>query len=117
MVYSDSAFWFHTPTTKKLIQLHSSVGKTLSTELCIYGDLLTCLGTRQDKHYVQKLNRSEMDKVPGVAERRAMQKSIGGTNLRQAPGDAQVRQRRNLQGWKPFSVGLIKVKSAYVERK
>ena len=81
VVYSDSAFWFHTPTTKKLIKLHSSVGKTLATELCIYGDLLTCLGTRHDKDYVEKLNRREMDLVPGVVERRSMQKSIGGTNL------------------------------------
>ena len=81
VVYSDSAFWFHTPTTKKLIKLHSSVGKTLATELCIYGDLLTCLGTRHDKDYVEKLNRREMDLVPGVVERRSMQKSIGGTKL------------------------------------
>ena len=81
VVYSDSAFWFHTPTTKKLIELHSRVGKTLATELCIYGDLLTCLGTRHDKDYVEKLNRREMDLVPGVVERRSMQKSIGGTSL------------------------------------
>ena len=81
VVYSDSAFWFHTPTTRKLIKLHSRVGATLRTELCIYGDLLTCLGTRQDKHYVEKLNKREMDTVAGVAERRALQKSIGGTNL------------------------------------
>ena len=35
----------------------------------------------------------------------------------QAPGDAQVRLQWNLQGWKPFSFGLIKVNSTYVEHK
>ena len=59
-VYSDSAFWFHAATTRKLVSLHSRLAP-LTSELCIYGDLLTCLGEREDKDYVAKLHSVEME--------------------------------------------------------
>ncbi len=43
--------------------------KPLTEELCIYGDLLTLLGTREDKDYIQKLDNLDQveERVWGVS--------------------------------------------------
>jgi hypothetical protein len=40
--------------------------KPLTEELCIYGDLLTLLGTREDKDYLQKLDNLDQVEESGV---------------------------------------------------
>jgi hypothetical protein len=40
--------------------------KPLTEELCIYGDLLTLLGTREDKDYLQKLDNLDQVEERGV---------------------------------------------------
>ncbi len=40
--------------------------KPLKEELCIYGDLLTLLGTREDKDYIQKLENLDQVEESGV---------------------------------------------------
>ncbi len=40
--------------------------KPLTEELCIYGDLLTLLGTREDKDYLQKLDNLDQVEEKGV---------------------------------------------------
>jgi hypothetical protein len=40
--------------------------KPLTEELCIYGDLLTLLGTREDKDYIQKLDNLDQVEEKGV---------------------------------------------------
>ena len=80
VVYSDSAFWFPSSTARRLVSLHGQVAP-LTTELCIYGDLLTCLGESRDKHYVARLLSKEADGSEGIAARRAMYHSLGDTGL------------------------------------
>lgn len=79
-VYSDSAFWLDAVTTRKLISLHSHVFP-LSSELCIYGDLLTCLGEREDKEYVDRLYRETQEEREGVCVKRAVCESVRETHL------------------------------------
>ncbi len=38
----------------------------MTEELCIYGDLLTLLGTREDKDYLQKLDNLDQVEERGV---------------------------------------------------
>jgi len=76
-VYSDSAFWFHTPTTRKMIDLYSATFP-LESELCLYTHILTCLGKREEKDYVTKL-LSETGK--GVAVKRAVHSAVGHTRM------------------------------------
>ncbi len=40
--------------------------KPLTEELCIYGDLLTLLGTREDKDYLQKLDNLDQVEERGL---------------------------------------------------
>ncbi len=40
--------------------------KPLTEELCIYGDLLTLLGTRVDKDYLQKIDNLDQVEERGV---------------------------------------------------
>lgn len=78
-VYSDSAFWFHAATARKLILLQGQVAP-LNSELCIYGDLLTCLGERREKEFVSRLH-SQPQGTAGLAARRALQEKLGDTRL------------------------------------
>ena len=79
IVYSDSAFWFHTPTTRKLIELYQEIG-TFDVEMCIYGDLLTCLGERKEKDYLDKLYRAD-DSKADVRIKRRVAEAVGDTDL------------------------------------
>ena len=79
IVYSDSAFWFHTPTTRKLIELYQEIG-TFDVEMCIYGDLLTCLGERKQKDYLDKLYRAD-DSKADVRIKRRVAEAVGDTDL------------------------------------
>merc|ERR1719232_55463 len=78
-VYSDSAFWFHSPTTNKLVQLYQDLG-TIDAEVCIYGDFLTCLGQRKDKYYLDKLYKADNIKKDVVLKRKINEK-VGDTDL------------------------------------
>eukprot|EP00090_Calanus_glacialis_P037997 TRINITY_DN6610_c0_g1_i8.p1 TRINITY_DN6610_c0_g1~~TRINITY_DN6610_c0_g1_i8.p1 ORF type:complete len:574 (+),score=116.90 TRINITY_DN6610_c0_g1_i8:200-1921(+) len=78
-VYSDSAFWFDAPLTNKLIDLYKEIGP-LDVEMCIYGDLLTCLGEREDKHYISKLYSSDEEKKDIKVKKQVYQK-LGKTDL------------------------------------
>jgi len=78
-VYSDSAFWFHTPTTNKLVEMYKEI-EPLDVEMCIYGDLLTCLGERKDKHYISKLYASDEEKKEVKIKQKIHQK-VGNTDL------------------------------------
>merc|ERR1712227_1043385 len=78
-VYSDSAFWFHAPTTNKLVQLYQDLGK-IDAEVCIYGDFLTCLGKREEKHYLDKLYKADNIKKDIVIKRKINEK-VGDTDL------------------------------------
>ncbi len=40
--------------------------RPLTEELCIYGDLLTLLGTRKDKDYLQKLDNLDQVEERGL---------------------------------------------------
>jgi len=77
-VYSDSAFWFNTPTTNKLIEMYKEIGP-LDGEMCIYGDLLTCLGEREDKHYISKLYSDEETKDAKI--KKQVYEKVGHTDL------------------------------------
>ena len=79
IVYSDSAFWFHSATTEKLIELHQNIG-TWDVEMCIYGDLLTCLGERKQKHYLDTLYSAD-ESLPQVKVKRKIAESVGDTQL------------------------------------
>jgi len=57
-VFSDSAFWFHHQTTRKLINLFKKIAP-VPTELCIYGDFLTFLGSREDKPFEHNLKQEK----------------------------------------------------------
>ena len=78
-VYSDSAFWFHSPTTNKLVQLYQDLG-TIDAEVCIYGDFLTCLGQRKKKYYLEKLYKADNIKKDVVIKRKINEK-VGDTDL------------------------------------
>jgi len=78
-VYSDSAFWFDAPLTNKLIDLYKEIGP-LDVEMCIYGDLLTCLGERDDKHYIGKLYSLDEEKKD-IQVRKQIHKKLGQTDL------------------------------------
>jgi len=78
-VYSDSAFWFDAPLTSKLIDLYKEIGP-LDVEMCIYGDLLTCLGEREDKHYISKLYSSDEEKKD-IKVKKQIYKKLGKTDL------------------------------------
>jgi len=78
-VYSDSAFWFDAGLTNKLIDLYKDIGP-LEVEMCIYGDLLTCLGERDDKHYIGKLYASDEGKKDTKVKKQIYEK-LGQTDL------------------------------------
>jgi len=78
-VYSDSAFWFDAALTNKLIDLYKDIGP-LDVEMCIYGDLLTCLGERDDKHYIGKLYASDEGKKDTDVKKQIYEK-LGQTDL------------------------------------
>jgi len=78
-VYSDSAFWFHSPTTNKLVHLYQDLG-TIDAEVCIYGDFLTCLGQRKKKYYLEKLYKADNIKKDVVIKRKINEK-VGDTDL------------------------------------
>ena len=79
IVFSDSAFWFHSQTTDKLVQLQQELGK-IDTEICIYGDFLTCLGKNQHKDYVDKLNKSDSARKD-VQLKKKLNEKVGATDL------------------------------------
>ena len=78
-VYSDSAFWFHVPTSHRLIKLYQDLGSDIKVETCIYGDFLTCLGNRKDKHYLEHLYKCE-DR-PDVSVKKKINEHVGDTRL------------------------------------
>lgn len=78
-VYSDSAFWFHTQTTNKLIELYKEIGP-LDVEMCIYGDLLTCLGEREDKHYINKLYSAD-EQMKDIKIKKQVYEKVGKTDF------------------------------------
>ena len=79
IVYSDSAFWFDSATTQKLLELYRDIGP-LDMEMCIYGDLLTCLGERQEKHYLARLYTEDQARR-GVGVKRKIAETVGDTEL------------------------------------
>ena len=79
IVYSDSAFWFHSATTNKLLELYRDLGQ-LDLEICIYGDLLTCLGERREKHYLARLYTEDQARR-GVGVKRRIAETVGDTEL------------------------------------
>ena len=79
IVYSDSAFWFHAKTTEKLVKLYKELD-TLESEICIYGDFLTCLGERENKHYVENLYKAPTNKKD-VLIKQKINESVGDTKL------------------------------------
>ena len=80
IVFSDSAFWFHSATSRKLLGLSRDLGK-LEVEMCIYGDLLTCLGEREDKDYLTRLYQEEDHTRRGVEVKRKIAETVGDTDL------------------------------------
>ena len=79
-VYSDSAFWFHSQTSKKLMKLYQDLDCSLGTEVCIYGDFLTCLGERKTKHYIENLYKDKSDSRDQVVKK-MLHEHVGDTRL------------------------------------
>ena len=81
-VYSDSAFWFPWSTAAQLELVWTAAGGAagLGAEICIYGDLLTCLGEREDRDAAARLAAAD-PALPSTRAKQALAAAVRGTGL------------------------------------